>query len=339
MSTGTEYEIPLEAEEISSAIVSVHGIGTDGKFSAPCGKDFVLPQEASQPQLIINESAGVIKAKIGNKTYAINGVSEVVIPSAPTISKTGSDTSASRDITLSCSTSGATIYYTTNGSTPTSSSTKYTNKFSVSASDTASTTSTTIKAIAIKNGESSIVLNHVVKTARHLPKPSITAENSDKYDTSRLVTISGNTSAVFKDAEGNTVTSTKRIYEDTTFKVKQALTGWQDSDFAEVSFAVGAPMTYYGFTVASTIQESQIDDLTPLRKDGLETATGYTINATSSGYLWVCQPNTLDPDAIFNDAKYSSLSGFQSIGKIGSWNVYRISNKIVAGTYTIYLKP
>lgn len=76
--------------------------------------------------------------------------------SAPTISPNGGSNTIGTNVsvTLSCSTSGATIYYTTNGSTPTSSSTKYTAAFNVTS---ASTGTVTVKAIAIKDGTSSSV--------------------------------------------------------------------------------------------------------------------------------------------------------------------------------------
>ena len=52
---------------------------------------------------------------------------------------------ASTSVTVTCGTSDASIYYTTNGSTPSASSTKYTGEFSLSAT-------TTVKAIAICDG-------------------------------------------------------------------------------------------------------------------------------------------------------------------------------------------
>ncbi len=64
---------------------------------------------------------------------------------APTASPNGGTYSSTQSVTLSSTTSGATIYYTTNGSTPTTSSNQYSGAISISST-------TTLKAIAVKSG-------------------------------------------------------------------------------------------------------------------------------------------------------------------------------------------
>ena len=64
---------------------------------------------------------------------------------APVISPAGGSCSGSISVTITCGTPDATVYYTTDGSTPDSSSTRYTGAFTVSAP-------ATVKAIAIKDG-------------------------------------------------------------------------------------------------------------------------------------------------------------------------------------------
>jgi len=63
----------------------------------------------------------------------------------PTFSPAEGEFSEAMNVTISCTTEDATIYYTTDGSTPTAQSTAYSEPISVS-------TTTTIKAIAIKSG-------------------------------------------------------------------------------------------------------------------------------------------------------------------------------------------
>ena len=71
-------------------------------------------------------------------------------PAAPTFSPAGGTYSTAQSVTISCGTEGATIYYTTDGSDPTASSTQYTGAITISSS-------TTLKAIAVKDGVSSAV--------------------------------------------------------------------------------------------------------------------------------------------------------------------------------------
>lgn len=63
----------------------------------------------------------------------------------PVANPTGSAVASGSTVELSCETTGASIYYTTNGDTPTSSSTLYESAIEI-------TTGVTIKAIGIKTG-------------------------------------------------------------------------------------------------------------------------------------------------------------------------------------------
>ena len=71
--------------------------------------------------------------------------------SAPIFGTSEGSFNAAFDLTLSCATAGATIYYTTDGTTPTASSAEYTAPIAIPAA------TTTVKAVAIKGGVSSEV--------------------------------------------------------------------------------------------------------------------------------------------------------------------------------------
>ncbi|HEY5328995.1 MAG TPA: chitobiase/beta-hexosaminidase C-terminal domain-containing protein [Acidobacteriaceae bacterium] len=86
----------------------------------------------------------------GYSTSAVSvGLYDIELPAAPTpaISPAGGTFATAQTVTLSDSAPGATIYYTTNGSTPTTASTKYTAPFTVSAPGT-----TIVNAIAVVAG-------------------------------------------------------------------------------------------------------------------------------------------------------------------------------------------
>jgi len=79
---------------------------------------------------------------------------------APVITPAGGTYYDPIEVSISCSTDGAEIYYTTDGTDPTTSSSKYTGAFTVSSS-------TTVKAISALNGETSNVVSaeYVISSA------------------------------------------------------------------------------------------------------------------------------------------------------------------------------
>ena len=87
--------------------------------------------------------------------------------SMPTFSPEGGTYSSAQSVTISCPTNGATIFYTTDGTTPSASGTQYTAPITVGES-------LTLKAIAVKDGEQSSVATatYVIREQGDDPTPS-----------------------------------------------------------------------------------------------------------------------------------------------------------------------
>ncbi len=96
-----------------------------------------------------NASSGHARLQRVTVTYESGSVTPTTV-AAPTFSPDGGTYSSAQNVTIGCTTSGATIRYTTDGSDPTSSSQVYSDPIAIS-------TTTTLKAIAIKDGVTSAI--------------------------------------------------------------------------------------------------------------------------------------------------------------------------------------
>ena len=139
----------------------------------------------------LNLNTGYITASGAVRIWDVVVTYENTVPSvsAPVISGT-TPFEGSTQVSISCGTTGASIYYTTDGSDPTTSSTLYSAPFTISET-------TTVKAIAALNGETSAV---VEKTFTKIPTISSIAEfnaltegDNFKYTGDNLVYIISNT--------------------------------------------------------------------------------------------------------------------------------------------------
>ena len=112
--------------------------------------------EANGSNVVVTvASTGAVSAAIGGtcgftEVRVVYTDVDTSIPAEPTFSLTAGTYTEAQSVTLACETQGATIYYTTDSSTPTNASTQYTTAISVGETRT-------IKAVAIKDDKSSPV--------------------------------------------------------------------------------------------------------------------------------------------------------------------------------------
>jgi kumamolisin len=141
----------------------------------------------------------------GYPTSSVGGGVYTITTAVPSFSPGSGTYNTPQTVTMSDATPGVTIYYTTNGSTPTTSSTKYTGPITIS-------TNTTLEAIAAGNGygASSEVFGVYQITAL---TPSF-SPGSGTYNTPQTVTMSDATPGVtiYYTTNGSTPTTSSTVY-------------------------------------------------------------------------------------------------------------------------------
>jgi hypothetical protein len=161
----------------------------------------------------------------------------------PTINPASGTVSPTQAITISDATSGATIYYTTNGATPTiTSSEKYTGPFTLS-------TSSTVEAIAAANGLSSSVASGTFTVSQQAASPTF-SPNGGTVSSTQAITIADAISGatIYYTTDGSTPTprsgTTKQYSAPFTLSASASVraiataNGYSNSSVSSASFTL-----------------------------------------------------------------------------------------------------
>ena len=143
--------------------------------------------------------------------YGMDGSAPVQQVAAPTFTPAAGTYTAAQNVTIACATSGADIYYTLDGSNPSTSSTKYTGPIAISAT-------TTVKAIAVKSGMTNSVVASATYTinssAPEAPAAPTFTPAAGTYTTAQNVTIACATAGaeIRYTIDGSNPSATSALY-------------------------------------------------------------------------------------------------------------------------------
>ena len=207
---------------------------------------------------------------------------------APVITPAGGTYSGAQQVTITDTASGASIYYTTDGSTPTTGSTKYTAPFQIS-------TDSTVQAIASASGylQSAVTAaSYTFNTQTAIPQFS---PATGTYVSTQTVTITDNTAGanIYYTTDGSTPTTSSTKYtvpitvsSSTVINAIAAFSGLTNSNVATGSYTIqpnGTEINYGGgfASVAGLTLNGSAINTDDTR---LQLTTGLTYQAASVFY-------------------------------------------------------
>ncbi len=280
-----------------------------------------IPVSASETIEAIATASGFSNSAVATAAYSINSISQVATPAftpAP-----GTYTSA-QSVAISSATPSVTIYYTTNGSTPTTSSAVYSGPIAVSSSET-------IEAIATASGFS----NSSVASAAYVINAAATSlaasptfsPGAGTYSSAQAVSISSATpsATIYYTTNGTTPTTSSTVYSgpiavssSETIEAIATASGFSNSPVAIAAYLINVATTSQtasptftpGAGAYASAQSVTIASATPSATIYYTTngTTPTTSSAVYSGPITVSSNETLEAIATASGSTNSAVS-------------------------------
>jgi N-acetylneuraminic acid mutarotase len=184
-------------------------------------------------------ATGYENSAVASAKYTI----QLPVAAAPVLSPGAGTFTSSQSVTITDSTAGATIYYTTNGTTPTASSTKYTGAISVSSTET-------IEAIAVATGYSDSIVSTATYTINLTAATPVIAPAAGTYASTQSVTITDATAGatIYYTTDGTTPTASSTAYAGAitvssteTIEAIAVASGFANSAVASAVYTINLP--------------------------------------------------------------------------------------------------
>ena len=220
---------------------------TDGSTPTITSLEYAGPIAVSATETVraMAVVSGDSNSGIGSAAFTIN--SSLPVASAPTFSPAAGTYTAAQSVTISDATSDTTIYYTTNGGTPTSSSTQYAGPILVNSTET-------INAIAVAMGDG----DSAVSSAAYILNSSLPSVATPAffpvagaYTSAQSVTLSDATAGatIHYTTNGTAPTSSSTVYtgpiavgSTETLQAIAVATGDSNSAVASAAYTIGTSL-------------------------------------------------------------------------------------------------
>ena len=236
---------------------------TNGSTPTTSSIPYTNPFTVSSTETLqaIAVATGDTNSAVASAAYTI----QLTVVATPAFSPAAGTYTSAQSVAISDTTPAATIYYTTNGSTPTTSSIPYTTPFTVSSTET-------LQAIAVATGDTNSAVasaSYTIRASAVVATPAFSPA-AGTYGATQSVTISDTTpgATIYYTTNGSTPTTASTAYigpiavsSSETLQAIAIATGDTNSAVASAAYTIGSASQATNFAIGTTVQQSALKRL------------------------------------------------------------------------------